>query len=277
MANPVRISFLENGITLTQRRLGSATNVPAPGSWEATVWYDLVIQKLQLRMELFGRAENRAIIVGSMPLWLYYLFDQRVAHRRRWDPATQEYMICISIRTIEHAEDIEVPALQWIFRQMDGVNNCVPAHDSIGQAILLYRALQLLHLTEAAAGLREQLLIEIKQKPLTAYDVQRIWWAFEGSREWQEWLGEIFSNLVRHNILEDSREGTDILYFFESEMLQMSQDRQNWIEEIYHLYMNPRPRPRQGIKTRVAFAMGLGRLTRAPSQVAVKREREVIE
>jgi hypothetical protein len=188
-------------------------------------------------------------------------------------------MIRIPIRTIEHAEDIEVPALQWVFRQMNCVNNCVPAHGSIGQGILLYRALQLLHLTEAASGLREQILIEIKQKPLAAYDVQRIWWAFEGSREWQEWLCELLSNLVRHDILEYGREGTDVFHFIESEMLQMSQARQSLIEEIYQLYMSqrPSPPPGRGVKAKMAIAKGLGRLTCAPSQVAVRRGRELID
>ena len=261
-----------------QHRLGQTTNVPAAGTWEADVLYDMMVRKQQLRVNLYGRAEKKAVAVDTIPQWLYYLFDHGIAGRRCWDPVIQEWVVIIRIPTIEHAEDIEIPALQWVFQQMNRFNNCVPTHGSIGQAILLYRALQLLHLTEAASDLRQQLLLEIKNKPLTAYDVQRIWWAFLGTREWWEWVSEVLANLFRNNILDDPREGTDIHHFLEAEIQQLTRDKQQKVERLYERFRAQRPAPLPGCcgKAKMAIGKGWGKLVCAPPQVVTRRQRELL-
>lgn len=274
------MSFLDKEITLTQHRLGQTTNVPAPGTWEAGVLDNMMAEKQKLRIELYGRAEKKSIVVDTMPQWLYYLFDHRVADRRCWDPDTEEWVDTIKVPSIEHAEDIEIPALKWVFQQMNRVNNCVPTHDSMGQAILLYRALQLLRLTDAASGLRQQLLFEIKKKPLTAYDVQRIWWAFKGTKEWYEWVSEVLANLVRNNTFDDPREGTDIFHFIESEMLHMTRAKQRKVQSLYLKFLAQQPAPASPgacQRARIAIGKGWGRIICAPGQLVTRRERELLD
>jgi hypothetical protein len=279
MANTIRMSFLDKEITITQHRLGQTTNVPTPGSWEAGVLYNMMAEKQQLRIDLFGRAEKKTVVVDTMPQWLYYLFDRRIASRRLWDAKAHEWVDTINVPSIEHAEDIEIPALQWVFQQMNHVNNCVPTHDSIGQAVLLYRALKLLRLNEPASELRQQLLLEIKKEPLTAYDVQRIWWAFKGTKEWFEWVSELLANLFRNNVLDDPREGTDIHHFIEAEMQQLTGAKQRIVQRLFEQHRAQRPVPSSGPrdKARLAIGKGWGKFLCAPPQLVVRRERELVE
>lgn len=214
-------------------------------------------------------------------MWLYFIYDRNIAfpHRSAWDANTNMWHSVIEVHSIEHAQEIEIPALQWVFKQMMRINNCVPPHNSMGQAILLYRALHLLHFEAAGAGVRQQLLHQIKNQPLNAYDVQRIWWAFYGSAEWSEWLGEILYNLARHDVYNHHREGSFILYFLEVEMLQLSQAEQEEIRRTYlhYLHMTPTPGPGMSSKAWMALGTAWGVVSCAPLALKTRQEREMVE
>lgn len=278
MMHTVRMSFLGGGITLTRYRLSQTTRVPPTNTWGALVLKTMVHEHREVRVELHDAAGRTCKYVDTMPAWLLYLFDPLVTHRIYFDPNTQQWVNPIIIPSTEHSAEIEIPALRWVLRQMHGVANCLPVHNSIGQAILLYRALQLLHFSRAASDFRTDLLQEIYNKALTAYDVQRIWWAFYRTNEWPEWLDKMFANLAHYGVYK-SREGNEICYFIETEMHQLTEAERRDIQRVYQHYQEPEPAPVLGAvnKAKEAMGKGWGRLTCAPATLVNRRERDLID
>jgi hypothetical protein len=235
----------------------------------------MLCERRQVRVELFGRMDRNCYYVDTMQAWILYMFDPWIPHRWDFDSNTQQFVIRILVDSTEHSAEIEVPALRWVFAQMRGFANLLPAHDSIGQAILLYRALQLLNLNHTASALRLRLMQEIHYKPLTAYDVQRIWWAFHRTNEWLEWRDQLLANLARFDLFNHRREGGYIYHFIEVEMLQLSEGERHEIHRIYQYYRGLEDAPIQGRveRARGAIGKGWGKLTCAPAGVVARHRR----
>jgi hypothetical protein len=281
-----RMSFLHREVSLTRHRLNQAVQVPPSGSWQAHHLANMMNAYREVRVELHGAWHRTCEYVDTMPAWLLYLFDPQIFCRVNYDPRTHQFIYAITIPSTEYSAEIEIPALCWVFGQMRGVANCLPAHDSIGQATLLYRALQLLNFANAASDLRTHLMEEIYQNPLAAYDVQRIWWAFHRTSEWPEWLHLLLANLARFHVYDNLREYSYIRYFIETEVWQLSEPEQHKICEIHSFYLYREPVPAPGPVDRARMAIGKGRkglgkgwgkLTCAPSMPTTRRERELID
>ncbi|KAF2251171.1 hypothetical protein BU26DRAFT_277694 [Trematosphaeria pertusa] len=195
-----------------------------------------------VHVELHDATFRDRVFVTTITAGLLKVYVPFAEDRIIMDQVLGGWALSIYVPSLEHVAHIEVLALRWLFQQMTSIVthtlnwNCLPAHASVGQGVLLYRALQLLYLDDAAQTLRPQVMYEIKLKPLSMTDVQRIWWAFQYTEEWGEWLNVMLRNLAYFNVYSDLSDGSYIRLFIETEMLQLTPAEQDYIEGLYRYH-----------------------------------------
>ncbi|KAF1951216.1 hypothetical protein CC80DRAFT_363057, partial [Byssothecium circinans] len=158
----------------------------------------------KVHVQLHDPSYQHVTNVATIPTDLIWTYLPNLATRIETNPSMGYCTLKICIPNLNHVGDIEKPALKWMFDHLNDLSRlrqnwaCLPAIDSTGEGFLLYRALRLLELHDAATDLRTRVMDVIQEKPLTSYDVQRLWWSFQHTPEWSQWLDALLLNLIRY-------------------------------------------------------------------------------
>lgn len=140
----------------------------------------------------------------------------------------------------EHIRDIEVRGLKsmlshWVNTAHDSYPPPFPRCKTVGEAVLLYRALQILQVPQAEI-LRGRIMNRMHRKAVTSMDVQQIWRTFHHLPEWTSWLDALMCNLVHFRILQNQPDGGYIELFIETEMMQCDDVKRAQIVTAYQRY-----------------------------------------
>ncbi|KAF2126850.1 hypothetical protein P153DRAFT_296927 [Dothidotthia symphoricarpi CBS 119687] len=144
----------------------------------------------------------------------------------------------LHLPSLEHAHDIEIPALQKLFEtwaqhsSYQILDEAALTFPTFSDSVLLYRALQLLR-SPLAVGMQVQLLHRTRTEPLDEVDVQCVWWAFKHTPEWSVWLHALMGNIAGFDLLDKQPTGGYIRHFMETELLLLTTTERDDIHSMY--------------------------------------------
>jgi hypothetical protein len=132
-------------------------------------------------VELYESQSQAHELVSHVPRCLLQLFAPFIANYIERDPTTDMNKVRIKVKSLEIADQVEIPALLKIFQHMSTLQQrgCLhltshPQWTTIRDGVGLYCALRILRLLPQAEFTRDTLLLNMKQKPLVALDVEAI-------------------------------------------------------------------------------------------------------
>ncbi|OAL44620.1 hypothetical protein IQ07DRAFT_521920 [Pyrenochaeta sp. DS3sAY3a] len=136
--------------------------------------------------------------------------------------------LLLPLQNTDHVDDVEIPGLHMLFASWARTDRrpqaklARPEH-SIGESILMYRAMQLLS-SPHAQTLRQDIMSRINAEPLTETDVQRIWWSMQFTQEWAVWLDVVMRNIVGFKLLKKQPGGGYIWFFIDTEIHRLDNE-----------------------------------------------------
>lgn len=173
--------------------------------------------------------------IADVPLSLLKCFAPDVLHLVEFDAQHGNIILLLRMQYLEHANDIEVPALTHLITHWR--TNTPLVHSSIGDTVLYYRALQLL-LNPQAEEIRSIIMRRLRTKPVDEVDVQIIWWTLIATAESHEWLDALLYNLVRFKVLKKEPTGGYIELFVETELLRLNEKAYERVVSLYHKHQS---------------------------------------
>ncbi|CAO2651883.1 Nn.00g001660.m01.CDS01 [Neocucurbitaria sp. VM-36] len=168
--------------------------------------------------------------IADISMSLIKRFAPEVLHLVEFDPQNDSLTLPLCLHSLEHAHDIEIPALARLFAHWR--SNVPLTHPSIGETVTHYRALQVL-LNPQAEHLRSIIMLRLRTEPVVETDAQIIWWALVQTTEYYEWLDALFYNLVRFSVFQQQPTGGYIQLFIETELLRLNEKAYERVLSIY--------------------------------------------
>jgi hypothetical protein len=180
-------------------------------------------------IELYEAQSQAHTLVSHIPGHLLKLFAPSVAHHIVRNHTTDTSKLRIKVKSLETAAQVEIPALLKIFQHMTTLQHhgCLhlashPQWTVVRDGVGFYRALQILCLLPQAEFTRETLLLNMKQKPLDALDVEAIWLVFGPNSDMVDAiLRSVASFKVRGTLADEEL----IMFFLENELMQLPEAR----------------------------------------------------
>ena len=168
--------------------------------------------------------------------------------RYHYDPHHDRWTLRLFLPSLAHVEQIEAPGLNALFAHMSLAMhsicwNVLPSYFTIGEGIKFYRALQLLHLYDAAYSLGRHIRDMMLTHALTSYDVRCIWHATRHTDEWRGWVDAVMCNLTYFGVWEWDEgqaavEASKISEFLQEEMDDMTEEEQEHVAGVMQGHWN---------------------------------------
>ena len=191
-------------------------------------------------VELYESQSQAHELVSHVPVRLLKLFAPFVANHIERDPITDTNKLQIKVKSLETADQVEIPALLKLFQHMSTLqqHGCLnltshPQWTTIRDGVGFYYALRILRLLPQAEFTRDTLLLNIKQKPLVALDVEAIWLVFGPN---DEMFDAILRSVASSNIRGTLADEELIMFFLENELMQLPEAKRKDIFKRYYSY-----------------------------------------
>lgn len=193
-----------------------------------------------IAVELYESQSQAHELVSHVPGRLLKLFAPSVANHVERDPSTNTNKLRIKIKSLETVDQVEIPALVKIFQHMStlqrhGCFNLIshPQWTTVRDGVGFYCALRILRLLPQAEFTRDTLLLNMKQKPLVALDVEAIWLVFGPN---DEMFDAILRNVASSKMFGTLADEELIVFFLENELTQLPEAKRKDIFKRYYAY-----------------------------------------
>lgn len=177
------------------------------------------------------RRKQHCTHITNIPRSLLKRCAPDVIHLIEAYPQSDELLLPLRLRSLEHAHNIQIPALTRVFTHWS--SNTSRKHSSISEAVLDFCALQLL-LNPEAEDVRTAILQRLRTEPVDEIDFQTIWWTLHGTPDFNDWLDALLYNLARFSVLQKQPAGGYISLFMENELLQLSEKARELVFSLYY-------------------------------------------